>query len=473
MERRMLITFFILATIGILITGILSFSLFKIAVPTDFTSQVDKELLKYNLISIISGILVSLGLGTRFIRKVMEPVKKLTITTKKISTGNYGRRIYSKTDDELDELSENFNIMSEKLEETIGELQDNNTKMKAILTSMLNGVIALDNMNRIILMNPAAEEMFGVTEDIIKGKHIIEVIRNEELGEFVKGLIANNRSIDSEIEIYTPEYKILSFHSNLIRLGNDPNKIIGVVIILQDITDIRKLENMRKDFVANVSHELKTPLTSIKGFVETLKSGAAENPKIRDKFLDILDIEANRLTYLIQDLLTLSEIENKNTLKEDEKINIQDNIDQVLEMLEELAKKKGIEIVKNISDKLPDIYGDIGWFKQMIINLVDNGIKYTPENGIIKINAYNDKVNLYIEVSDTGIGIDKEHLPRLFERFYRVDKARTRQVGGTGLGLAIVKHIVLSFNGYVDVKSELNKGTKFTITIPLNKVTHK
>lgn len=467
MERRILYTFFTIITIGILTTGLLSFSLFKISIPIELTSQVESELLKYNFISMFFGMLVSLGLGIRYIKKITHPMKQLVKITKKISAGNYARRIYSSTEGEIQELSESFNTISERLELAVSELQDSNTKLKSILTSMLNGVIALDNENKVMLVNPVAEELFNINSEDIKGKHILEVIRDEELRKMLENLTGDNKVINREMEIRFPKLTTLSFKSNLIRIENDPSRIIGVVIILQDVTEIRKLENMRKDFVANVSHELKTPLTSIKGFVETLQSGASLDLETQDRFLNIIEIETDRLTYLIQDLLILSEIENKDNVEE-EKIYIRENVNQIMNVLEEQAKKKNIKIEVKIDDE-PYIFGNSGWFKQMLINLIDNAIKYTKENGFVDLEIYKDLKNLNINVLDTGIGIDKEHLDRLFERFYRVDKSRTREVGGTGLGLAIVKHIILSFDGEIDIESEVDKGTKIYIKLPLNK----
>ena len=469
MERKILLTFFVIITIGVLTTGLLSFILFKISIPIELTGEMQSELIRYSFISMFFGVLVSVGLGIRYVRKITQPITQLAKITKKISTGSYPRRIYASTEGEVQELSENFNTMSERLESAVSELQDNNTKMKSILTSMLNGVIALDNENKIILVNPVAEKIFKINSEVIKGKHILEVIRNEKLVDILKELMNCNKIINSEIEIQFPELKILSVRSNVIRLENDPNKSIGVVIIFQDVTEIRKLENMRKDFVANVSHELKTPLTSIKGFVETLQSDAAVNQETRNRFLNIIEIEADRLTYLIQDLLILSEIESKNKTIEEEKIDVVESIDQIMNVLSQLAKKKNINIKIDIDQGIPYITGNSGWFKQMLINLIDNSIKYTKEGGSVEISVYDDGKNMYINISDTGIGIDKEHLDRLFERFYRVDKSRNRDIGGTGLGLAIVKHIVLSFDGKISIKSEVGKGTSFFIELPLNK----
>ncbi len=377
MEKKILWTFVVIILIGILSTGLLSFSLFKVSVPIELTSQIENDLLKYNFISMLFGSIVSIGLGARYVRRITEPIKQLAKITKKISKGQFERRIYASTEGEIKELSESFNTMSERLESAVSELQDNNTKMESILTSMLNGVIALDNDYKIMLVNPVAEEMFGIKSEMVEHRHILEVIRNEKIISIIRSLIDNNTMVNSEIELQFPEPKILSLKSNFIRLEQDPSRVIGVVIILQDISEIRKLENTRKEFVANVSHELKTPLTSIKGFVETLQEGINLDPAIQKKFLHIIEIETDRLTFLIEDLLTLSEIENKSKEAEEEQINILENINQVTNMLSELARKKDIDIEVDNLSSVDFIYGKSSWFKQMLINLIENAIKYT------------------------------------------------------------------------------------------------
>lgn len=441
----------------------------RLSMPLQDMNSINRTMLGYILISIVAGMLVAMLLGFRYVKTVTEPIRQLTKATKKIAQGNYGEKVYLNSEDELGVLTENFNLMSTKLGYTINQLQESNTKMKAILSSMINGVIALDNSKKIMFINPTAEEMFNLKEEDVKGKYILKAVRNNILDDLIQGLLSNNVSSKDEIEIFEPKHRILNIYSNPIRLTHDPTRTIGVLILIQDVTEIRKLERMRKDFVANVSHELKTPLTSIKGFIETLKDGAAEDEKIRSKFLDIIDIEANRLTLLVQDLLLLSEIENKHNAMKQEKIDVNKSIQEVNLFLGELAKQKEIKIIGEVNENLPNIYGSLSWFKQMLINLIDNAIKYTPQGGEIKVTGYCNRNNLVIKIKDTGIGIDKEHISRLFERFYRVDKARTRQIGGTGLGLAIVKHIVLSFNGKIKVKSEVNQGTEFKITLPVAK----
>lgn len=444
-------------------------SIIRLSMPLEDLNNINRTMLEYIVISIVAGLLVAFLLGFRYVKTVTDPIKQLTNATKEIAQGNYGEKVYLKTEDELGILTENFNLMSMKLSDTINQLQDSNTKMRATLSSMINGLIALDNSKKIMFINPTAEEMFNLKEDDVKGKHILKVIRNNILDDLIQKLIKNNISSKNEIEIYEPTHRILNIYSNPIRLSYDSIETIGVLILIQDVTEIRKLERMRTDFVANVSHELKTPLTSIVGFIETLKDGAAENEAIRNKFLDIMDIEAKRLTFLIQDILLLSEIENKNSVLKQEKIDVSKSIHEVNQFLEGLANQKSITIVEKVEENLPNIYGSIGWFKQMLINLIENSIKYTPNGGEIRVIVYSERKNLIIKIIDNGLGIDKEHITRIFERFYRVDKARTRQIGGTGLGLAIVKHIVISFKGEIEVQSEINTGTEFKITLPIKK----
>ena len=448
-------------------SDIIDIEVIRLAVTLENIMKFNKTLIKYFIISTLFGIVVALLLGYRYASSITSPIKELTYVTKKLSCGVYGEKVYINTNDELGILADNFNTMSKKLKESIDELQNKNTEMKSILSSMINGVIALDNSKNVMFINPNVEEMFEIKEEKIKGKNISELIDNVAINDVIYNLLNSNIMSNKEIEIFEPKHKIFKFYSKPIRLESDFTRVIGTNIIIQDITEIRKLERIRKDFVANVSHEIKTPLTSIKGFVETLKDGVAEDENVRNKFLDIIDIEANRLNSLVEDLLLLSEIENKINIKNKVMIDTNKSISEILQVMEEIAKNKNIEIINRINNNLPKIHGNNGWFKQMMINLIDNSIKYTPSGGKVTITAYNTSRKLFIKISDTGIGIDKKHLSRLFERFYRVDKARTRQVGGTGLGLAIVKHIVLAFGGNINIKSEVNKGTEFLITIPV------
>lgn len=437
----------------------------RLAVDLMEIERINGILFRYVGISIIFGLLISLITGFRVINKIIEPIKEITKVSKKISEGHLNRKVHVISNDEIGELADNFNIMASKLKFTIEELSNSNTKFKALLTSMVNPIIAIDNKRNVIVINPAAETLFNVNAQEVIGKHILEIVRNNALDETFKNIFLSNTETKVEIQIKDPDIKTLKIYTNLIKLEDDPNKTIGLVAIIEDVTEIRKLEKMRSDFVANVSHELRTPLTSISGFVETLKSGAIDDEKTKMRFLDIIEIETERLRRLIDDILTLSEIENtKRSQKQD--FNTTELIAEVEQIIMPIATNKNVEVVSEIEQGLPMITGNPDWFKQMLINLMDNAIKYTPEGGLVNLSAYSKYNKIIISVKDTGIGIPKQDIPRLFERFYRIDKARTRKIGGTGLGLAIVKHIALSFNATIKVNSDLGKGTEFIIIIP-------
>ena len=439
----------------------------RLSVPLTEISTFNNQLFRTILFSAAFGLVVAVLLGFRFLKVIVNPIQDMSIASKDIASGNFGHRIYYDADDELGELAQNFNKMSEELGNKIMEIEDQNIKNSAILSSMINGVIAVDNHKHVMFINPAAELIFGFSEDEIKGRHILEVFRSNKLDEQIQTLILDKIQTAIEIEMHRPEHRILNLHSNPIVSSKRANERLGVVIIIADVTDMRKLEIMRKDFVANVSHELKTPLTSIRGFVETLKDGAVDNIAVRDKFLDIIDMETGRLSVLIEDLLILSDIEKRSSMIEMAQIDVCRATEEVVEMLKEISKKKNVEITIDCEVIKSELFGNLGWFKQMMINLIDNGIKYTQDDGHVWIKMFEMNGTLNISIKDNGIGISEEHIDRLFERFYRVDKARSRNVGGTGLGLAIVKHVVISFGGTIDVQSNYGESTEFIVKIPM------
>lgn len=446
----------------------INISKLRLSVDSNNIDDLNKKFMKYLVISIFAGLIVAFLIGLRYIEHASDPYKELIEATKNISYGNYGEKVSLQQDDELGALANSFNNMSVKLDDTIKKLQESNTKLKATLTSVVDGLIALDNNFNLILFNPAAEKIFGIEGQKIMGKNILDVFLEDKTYKIFEGLTSNETIWEKEMEIYSPEYRVLNVYANPIILNNDPTRKLGMVYLFQDVTKVKKLERVREDFVANVSHELKTPLTSIKGFIETLKGGAIEDKNVSYKFLDIIDVEVDRLNCLVDDLLLLSEIENKNSNTVYEYFNVEEIIDNLFQVLNKIAKEKNIILEKQIEENIPQLYGSYNHFRQMLMNLIDNGIKYTPNGGKVKVSVFEKDEKLVIKVKDTGIGIDKKHQNRLFERFYRADKARSRQVGGTGLGLAIVKHIVLMFNGKIDLQSEPNRGSIFTIEIPLD-----
>jgi two-component system, OmpR family, phosphate regulon sensor histidine kinase PhoR len=417
------------------------------------------------LIALIPGLILSLLLVYRISVSITRPIKEIKNAAVDITHGKLDRSINIISSDEIGELAKAIDFMAASLKEKINSIKDKNTKMEAILSSVVNGIIAVDSHENILFINPMALKMLNITEVDIVGKHLLQVIRNNKIDNMIKSILENRRFEENEITVSYLEEKTFRLYSNAIKHpGSD--EIIGIIIIIQDVTEIKRLEKMRSEFVANVSHELKTPLTSIKGFVETLKLGAIEDNEATIRFLNIIEDEADRLNRLITDILSLSELETKKTKPRLELINTTDKIMEIVSMLQNQAGKKNISLKTNIAADVSTLKGDSDQFKQMLINLIDNAVKYTTEGGVVEVAAYNSESNVVIRIKDNGIGIPKEHIPRLFERFYRVDKARSRNVGGTGLGLAIVKYIAMQFESKIEVQSEVSKGTEFILTIP-------
>lgn len=412
-----------------------------------------KENIKYCLMILALVIPFSIFLSLRLVKKIVDPVKELESVTSKMAHGDYKIRTNIKTNDELGILGNSFNNMAEQLQIKIHEVIDKQNKMESILKSMESGVIAVDNCNMVISINPCAESLLGIKKSIV-GECLLDYINDYDISKFIQ----QEEESDKEIKILHPierDFKIKK--SEMI----DGMEGIGKVITFQDVTDINRVALMRSQFVANVSHELKTPLTSIKGFAETLKF--VKDDETREKFLDIIDKEAERLSRLINDILVLSNIES-NLIADMHEFEPGSVIEEVLNIMRKTAINKNIklEFSNNNNNK---ILGDRDKFYQLGLNLIENAIKYSKDiSGQVEVLSYNKDGYYCLEVRDDGIGIPKEDISRIFERFYRVDKSRKK--GGTGLGLAIVKHIVKIFNGEINVKSKLGEGTTFEVKIP-------
>lgn len=415
------------------------------------TKLITSKSSKYFLLIIIGVVVISIVLCEKLVKIIVQPVRELEEVTQKIANGDLNKRAVIYYNDEIGSLAKTFNEMADMLEIKISDSLDKQNKLEAILESMESGVIAITAAGKVMLINPYAKSLFGIGEDII-GKNISNYIIDHDFLSFIRDVM----DIDAkEIKLFHPFEREIKVKKAPI-IGQRGSEI-GIVISIQDITDIKRLENMRSQFVANVSHELKTPLTSIKGFSETLRIVDDENTK--NKFLDIIDKETDRLTLLIDDILILSNIENMNRLS-NEKFNPNEVVEDVINMIKKEAAKKNIsiEVEKKFNGLL---VGDKDKFYQVVLNLTTNSIKYSNENGNVKIFTNKSKDKFVLMVKDDGIGIPKEDLPRIFERFYIVDKSRTSK--STGLGLAIVKHIVKLFNGEIFVESEVGKGSKFTV----------
>ncbi|AQS09265.1 alkaline phosphatase synthesis sensor protein PhoR [Clostridium saccharobutylicum] len=424
------------------------------AVPIKTITVLQKENIKSYLLILFIVVLFSIFLSLRLVRRIIEPVKELESVTFKMANGDYKIRANVKTNDELGSLGSSFNNMAEQLQIKIYEVIEKQNKIESILNSMDSGVVAVDNNNNVISINPCAELILGIKKNII-GQCLSDYITDYDISSF----IAEEDENDKEIKILHPIERDLKIKKSEMINGREN---IGKVITFQDITDMKRVELMRSQFVANVSHELKTPLTSIKGFAETLRF--VNDNETREKFLDIIDKEAERLTRLINDILILSNIES-NLVADVEEFLPGDVIDDVLNIMKKTAASKDITLeFEDSNSEL--ILGDRDKFYQLGLNIIENAIKYSKDNkGKVKILSYSSSDGYYhLNVTDNGIGIPKEDVPRIFERFYRVDKSRKK--GGTGLGLAIVKHIVKTFNGDICVESELREGTTFKVKIP-------
>ncbi|MEG1255268.1 ATP-binding protein [Clostridium sp.] len=406
-------------------------------------------------IAIIMIIFISLWISNKLSYIIVKPIRDLDSITSMITNGELSRRVKVTTNDELGQLALNFNHMADELELSLHELSEKQNRLSAILQSMENGVIAIDNNHNIITINNYAKNIFNIKDDVV-GRPVQQVCNDIDF----KDIFSMRDRETQEFRLIDPISKVLRVKTADIIINNHQH--IGAVAVIQDITDLKKLENMRTEFVANVSHELKTPLTSIRGFAETLKD--VDDDETKNKFLNIINEEAERLTRLISDILLLSHIEHKQEFKK-EVFDINQVIDDVFYLMKNTGDKKQIHM-NVVGDHIPNILGDRDKFKQMLINLVDNGIKYSENFDKVTITKIAKDRDFTIIVQDTGMGIDTAVIPRLFERFYRVDKARSRAKGGTGLGLAIVKHILIGFNGSIKVESTLGVGTKFIITIP-------
>jgi len=413
------------------------------------------------LIIIVLGAMVSLFVS----RRISRPIEKLKEEAEYYIRGDFNYRVPVSNIEEIGSLNESMRNMAQQLHTRINTITQQRTEIEAILSSMVEGVIAVDADERIIIMNNAASKMFGCDPSTVQGHSMQETVRNTHLQQFISETLSGAKPVEKEIELSSGEGRYLFGHGTLIR--NIEGNKTGALFVLSDITKLRRLENIRKDFVANVSHEIKTPITAIKGFVEILRDESEKDEQDIKRFLEIIAKHVNRLEAIIDDLLKLSRIEKDaetEGIQLDES-EIKDVLESAVQACKPLADSRGTEINLACDASLT---GRINppLLEQALVNLLDNAIKYSDEKKPVNIDAIQDGNEILIRVADNGRGIEQEHLPRIFERFYRVDKARSRRLGGTGLGLSIVKHIIQAHGGHVSVTSTPGKGSAFTIHLP-------
>jgi two-component system phosphate regulon sensor histidine kinase PhoR len=428
----------------------------------------------YSKIAVVAvlGALVAALLGFFFARKIILPIQELKAGAERFAQGELGAKLAVPRIDELRHLAVALNKMAAQLDERIKTITAQRNELGAILASMSEGVMAVDADEHLLSVNASAALLFGIDREDSIGRLLSEVIRNSAVQGFVKKVLASTQPIESDVTLPPMigaqngnRDRFLQMHGTILRDGG--NATIGALLVASDVTRLRRLETVRKEFVANVSHELRTPLTTIKGFVETLEGGALENREDAYRFLSIISEQVNRLNELLEDLLSLAVIE-----REEEARELVFSPHSVLETAQ--AAAKNYERAASLKNIALHVSGDAGCsakinqplLEQAIGNLIDNAIKYSEPQRAVSIEVSCPEHEVVIAVKDQGIGIAPEHVSRLFERFYRVDKARSRKMGGTGLGLAIVKHIASTHGGRVTVESEPGKGSIFTIIIP-------
>lgn len=399
------------------------------------------------------------------IKKMVTPIEELTRGAMALASGDLTNRLHVPSINEMETLAESMNEMASQLNERIVMVSSQRNELEAVLASMMEGVIAIDTDEFVISINHSAEQILGVAHESVKGRKIHELTRNISLLKYVDAAIASDARKEEDIILAREGRRILNARSS--PLMGITNERLGTLFVFNDVTKLRRLENMRRDFAANVSHEIKTPLTSIKGFFETLQTCIREDPDRVDQFLEIIGKNINRLMAIIDDLLKLSRIENDNEQNVirfmPEKIG--NVIDAAVSLCSQKAASRNIRLETDCPDDLSaDMEASL--MEQAVRNLMDNAIDYSNERGSVSVSASVKAGIARISVKDNGIGIPYTHLDRIFERFYRVDKARSRKAGGTGLGLAIVKHIMQAHGGNVEVSSRPGTGSTFTLTFP-------
>jgi len=398
-------------------------------------------------------------------RRISRPLEEMEKGARLFAGGDLGHRLRTPKTEEMSGLAEALNQMAAQLDERISTVIRQRRELEAVLSSMIEGVIGVDMEERVISLNPAAARIFECDPAEVQGRNLQEVVRNPDLRNFLKEALSVEAPVEKDIRLYGDDERILNGHGTMLQDAGGGR--VGALIVLNDVTRLRRLENVRKEFVSNVSHEIKTPITAIKGFVETLQDTGEKTPEESRRFLEIIRKHVERLEAIVEDLLSLSRIEQdagrKDIVLTEEKL--WSVLKTAVQICEKWAEEKKIKInLTCVEDIGAEIVPPL--LEQAVVNLLDNAIKYSEPEKPIHVEAVRTDRETIIHVRDQGRGIAKEHLPRVFERFYRVDKARSRNMGGTGLGLAIVKHIIKVHGGRVEVESTLGKGSTFSIILP-------
>ncbi len=421
------------------------------------------ELLTSLAVATLAGVAVAMGVGFWLARSVHKSLTELTSVAESLACGDFSAKVKRLGDDEFGLLGLTLNLLGEELSERMATLSQERTQLAALFGGMVEGIVAIGDDDRVLFANGAADKLLKASASGSRGKQISDV---PGLGLVLPVVIrcrTEKKRKHTELTVTDGEQLVvLETHASPFK----GEQTAGVVVVLHDVTELRRLERVRRDFVANVSHELKTPLTSIKGYVETLQSGAKTDPATLDRFLQRIDVNIVRLVELVQDILSLARIENQEGLLAKSAVDLGAVARHTLVHHEHAVASKNISLKVNVADHIV-VQGDREALRQVVDNLLTNAIKYTPTGGEVSLRIDRQGDVAQLSVEDTGVGIPPEHHARIFERFYRVDKHRSREDGGTGLGLSIVKHLVSAMNGKVSVASEPGRGSQFLVQMRL------
>lgn len=415
------------------------------------------------LLILVATAVASVIVGMRLASAIGGPISHMNEMALKMAGGDLRQRVEVRSGDEIGQLASSLNTMADRLHQYLGQLAQEKTKLEMVLTTMADPIVVTDEHRRVTLFNPAAERAFGVTQPAITGRRLDSYPGLGDVSAIITEALTGGKTVRKELAI--GDSVRLEFNAYASPFGDQDGSARGALVVLRDITEYRRLVEMRKDFVANVSHELRTPVASLRAVVGALQSGAIDDPEVAERFLGSLDAEVERLSRLLEDLLNLSELESGKKGLCRSTMALRKLVEDVVQDLLASAESAGVSVHINLPDEL-NAHLDGQQFRQVMVNLLDNAIKYTPGGGSVEIFGREADDFVTMSVRDTGIGIPIQDLDRIFERFYRVDKGRSRKMGGTGLGLAIVQNIVEAHGGRVMVESEVGEGSTFTIVLP-------
>jgi len=438
----------------------------RLARPLYAVQHVIDKVYRYILLSIFIVAAISLLIALLFSYRLYEPVKTMEQFTEKLRKGEPVGTIILDTADETKTLAENINYLVEELRDKIRIANEEKSKLITAFTSMNEGVLIIDQRDLIEFISPVLSNMLTVRYGDVGGKTLMEAFRSLDLQKAFQEFKQTRSNVSREIVLGGTEPFIMSVSISAVHGLTDEEK---TMIVFHDVTRLKKLEQIKMDFVANVTHEIRTPLTAIIGYLETIQSGTINNVEETKKFIDVVLKQAERLNRLVEDLLTISNIEMKETVLNFENVSLNAAVNNVISLIQPKAAQKKITIHNNISDNFASVKADRDKLAQILLNILDNAVKFTPEGGNVAVNAEESESFAVVSVTDTGSGVPADEVQRLGERFYRVDKSRSRDLGGTGLGLSIVKHLMIAHDGRMEIQSQLGKGTKVFLYFPLNR----